>query len=305
MKKRNKLTTIAIFMVLLFMLSLALASAYDYDFYSNTGVATEDIAEIMDETLARHKKEYSQDPSTVYYSIDSYDLKKSSIYETCEYFLLTKYNESRDIDKVLNGKVYIQVLCTTRSGEWAYYFVEKLFNGALFENGALNGTGVKVADSDGSGLQFISIEEVEKLVDKYFTEEPQEVRLLYSEHYYLSMIYILADGKQYIIPRYNMEDFLYGELESDTLYEMDYFFEEMNRVFKEESFNGEPLYAGIYFQEEYQEELYEKEYGVPYNPNENKSDEYLKKSDIVYFVVSVVVVAIMMVTDIVIMNKKK
>ena len=98
---------------------------------------------------------------------------------------------------------------------------------------------------------------------------------------------------------------MYGELESDTLYEMDYFFEEMNRVFKEEAYNGEPLDGGIYFQEEYQKELYEKEYGVPYNPNENKSDEYFKKTDIVYFVVSVIVVAIMMVTDIVIMNKKK
>lgn len=305
MKNRNKLTVIAILIVLLIILSVALASDFSYDFSDNTKVATEDVAKIMDDTLARHKKEYSQDPSTVYYSIDSYDLSKSCISEQVVHNLLTAYSTRNGISGLVTGKVEIRVLSTTRSGYWAYYYIERLPSGLLHDNGAVNPTDMKVEEGEYENSVLFSIETVERIISENFEKEPEEVRVLYSARYSLSMIYVVADGKEYIIPRYEFVEAPYGELKNDTVYEIEYFFDEMNRVLREKSSSGELLNDDINFSEEYLNEIYGDDYVASFEVDDSDYERFEKNIKILHMLVVVVGVVAIIAMVIVNVNKKR
>lgn len=290
---------------MLIILSVALASDFSYDFSSNTEVATEDVAKIMDDTLARHKKEYSQDPSTVYYSIDSYDLSKSCISEEVVYNLLTAYSENNDINELLTGKVEIKVLCTTRSGYWAFYYIEKMSSGLLHDNGAVNPLDMKVEEGEYESSIYFSTEAVERIIGENFEKEPEEVRVLYSARYALSMIYVVADGKEYIIPRYEAVEAPYGELKNDTVYEIEYFFEEMNRVLREKSSSGELLNSDIHFSEEYLKEIYGDDYVASFEVDDSDLERFernIKNLQTLVVIIGVVAIITMIIVNV---NKKR
>lgn len=286
MNNKKRITIIAVLTMLFTLLSVALASDYDYDFYSNTEIATEDVARVMDEIIAREGNLSMVDEDEASLVVASYDLSRSYIYETVVYNMLTAYNENKDFNDILTGAKYVNVLCTTVSGSSAFYDVVKAIDGTVSEGGAAFKPDVKPTDKEVESYQYFAPETLERIINENFEDIPETIKILYSRQYYMTMVYVVADGVEYIIPRYNLVYAPYGELKDDTVYKLDYFFEEMNRVIEETNEPTDEVGASIDFKDDYLEGIYREKYPERYE-SEDKKDLVTEKTNYVGYIIAI------------------
>ncbi len=284
MNNKKRITIIAVLTMLFIMLSVAFATGYDYDFYSNTEIATEDVARVMDEIIAREGDISVIGEDEAFLVVASYDLSKSYIYETTVHNMLTAYNENKDFNDILTGAKYAKVLCTTLSGSTAFYDVVKTIEGDVIEGGAAFKKDVKPTDEEAESYLYFAPETIEKIINEKFDKSPETIKIIYSRQYYMTMIYLVVDGIEYIIPRYNLVYAPYGELKDDTVYKLDYFFEEMNRVIEESNEPSDEVGASIDFKDEYLDGIYKETYPERYKAEDTTAPAVEKTSYVGYII---------------------
>lgn len=252
------------FLVVVMCLNARYASAknveYQYDIQDENkkvNISYEDVKEDMEKVIDVQESVKSQEQIVeVDFSIKNYDDDEAYTEYILSDLPITKYAECKSYKELLSKECRVKVPYITNDNQKGVVVLGK----GTDEDYELQ---EEIILNDAKHI-FVSPKKVDEIINSETKENVKEVKFTYSNRYYMTLVFVITEQNEYLIPFMSQE---IDDIKNGKMYKVSDFFAHMSNIYDEEHVMENPKENG----------------GVPY-----KTDIY-RKSHIYGFILASIV----------------
>ena len=195
---------------------------YEYNVEDNTNVETEEVEEVLEDTMEDQDESQEEMITEESFDISKYDMENSYTEYLLSDLPITEYYEDTSFKDLLSKDYRIKIPYVTTDNEDGVIICTENEKGKLSVQ-------AEVILGEQQSL-YISPKKISEIVNEGIKEEIQEVTYVYSNRYYMTLVYVKTESGEYAIPFAELGT---DKIESGKIYSVSDFFKNMNKVFDE------------------------------------------------------------------------